>query len=327
MPRKSGTKNHDTPNKQKEKQRIVDSEVDELFKLPLADFTSERNSLASRLKKTGKTAEADRVKSLVKPSISAWAVNQLYWNHRTAFEQLIATGQRFRQAQSSRLAGKVADMRQALDARREALTKLESLASEVLRDAGHNPTQDTMRRVTTTLDALSAYSSRPDAPPSGRLSQDVDPPGFEMLGSFAPGSSAKQQQQPLRVVPSPQSSHSKGPKTTTTHDERRLKEERQARIAAAKGSLQDSKRTLTESRAFALKADLALKKANTELKEAEKAKRDAEQRLTKAVSALEALTFRVKKLAAEAKDAEKAVEEAESEVEEATDLLESLQST
>ncbi|HET9787557.1 MAG TPA: hypothetical protein VFP47_10510, partial [Pyrinomonadaceae bacterium] len=59
----------------------LDDELDTLFKLPLAEFTSARNTLAARLKKTGHGDEAVLVQALAKPSISAWTVNQLYWNH------------------------------------------------------------------------------------------------------------------------------------------------------------------------------------------------------------------------------------------------------
>jgi len=53
-----------------------------------------------------------------------------------------------------------------------------------LRDAGHSPTPDTLRRVVTTLEALSAYALLPNGPTPGRLSQDVDPPSFESLASL-----------------------------------------------------------------------------------------------------------------------------------------------
>src|SRR5216683_690613 len=124
----------------------LEDDVDALFRLPLAEFTGARNTLAARLKKAGRdneAGEADLVKALVKPSISAWTVNQLYWKHREAFDRLIASGEHFHKAQSSRLAGKLADMRTALDTRREALTQLSDLATSLLRDAGHNPSLDT----------------------------------------------------------------------------------------------------------------------------------------------------------------------------------------
>src|SRR5713226_9529841 len=103
--------------KVKQSKDKLEDDVDALFGIPLTEFISARKSLAARLKKEGHGEQANRVKALVKPSISAWAVNQLYWQHREAFDRLIATGQRFRKAQTSGLAGKVAEMRGALDAR------------------------------------------------------------------------------------------------------------------------------------------------------------------------------------------------------------------
>src|SRR5215211_7205716 len=162
----------------------LDDEIDTLFRLPLTEFTSARNTLAARLKKEGRPNDADRVKLLAKPSISAWTVNQLYWDHREAFNQLMATGKRLRTAQKLRLAGKVAGMRDSLDARREALVHLSELSTGLLREAGSNPSPDTLRRVTTTLEALSASALLPDGPTPGRLTQDLDPPSFDSLASF-----------------------------------------------------------------------------------------------------------------------------------------------
>src|SRR5437867_402370 len=161
----------------------LDDDIDALFRLPLAEFVGARKALAARLKQNGFVSEAEGVKALAKPSISAWTANQLYWRHREAFDELIATGQRFRKAQTS---GKMVNMREALDARREALSRLSDMATEALRDAGHNPSLDTLRRISTTLEALSAYTSLSDGPTFGRLTEDIDPPGFDSLGSFAP---------------------------------------------------------------------------------------------------------------------------------------------
>jgi len=149
----------------------LEDDVDALFKLPLADFIGARNNLAARLKRGGRADDANLVKALAKPSVSAWAVNQLYWKHRDAFDRLLATSQRFRQAQTSGTAGSIADMRESLDARREALSHLSDLATVLLRDAGHNPTPDTIHRITTTLEAVSAHPTPYDGPTPGRLTQ------------------------------------------------------------------------------------------------------------------------------------------------------------
>src|SRR5215510_8340425 len=119
---------------------MIDDDLDPLFKLPLTEFTVARNALAVRLKKIGRSEEAQQVKSLPKPSISAWAVNQLYWKHREFFDRLIAAGESLGQAQASQMAGKTADIRGPLAERREALSAHSRLAAEMLREASHNPT-------------------------------------------------------------------------------------------------------------------------------------------------------------------------------------------
>ncbi len=77
------------------------TDIDALFKLPLGEFTSARNALVAQLKKAGRHAEAGEVNALGKPSVSAWAVNQLYWRHRGLFNQLIVAGDRLRRAQAA----------------------------------------------------------------------------------------------------------------------------------------------------------------------------------------------------------------------------------
>ena len=160
--------------------------IDALFQLPLAEFTAARNTLAAQLKKSGRADEAARVKTLAKPSISAWAVNQLFWRHRKLFDRLIDSGEQFRDAQAAQLAGRAADIRKPLEARRKALADLAQAAAGVLKEASHPATPETMRRVTTTLEALSTLANVPEAPHAGQLTDDVDPPGFETLAALIP---------------------------------------------------------------------------------------------------------------------------------------------
>jgi hypothetical protein len=276
-----------------------------LFRLPLAEFTGERNTLAARLKKEGRRNDADRVKLLAKPSISAWTVNQLYWDHREAFDQLMASGKRLRPAQKLRLAGKVAGMRDSLDARREALVHLSDLAAEVLRDAGSNPSLDTLRRVTTTLEAMSAHGLHADGPTPGRLTQDLDPPSFDSLASLMSGVATEEIDEPPT------------PARQSTANVRRLEEARRAKIADAKVTLQDAKKSLSEARARVQSLESAQKKANAEAKEAEKI-------LEKATAAANDASRRAKSAATEVEEATKTVEVAKRAIEQATKELESL---
>lgn len=304
--------------------RQSEEDVDALFSLPLSEFIGARNALAVRLKKAGRGDEADQVKALAKPSISAWAVNQLYWQHRNVFDQLISTGQRFRKAQT---ASKVADIHEALDSRREALSHLSDLTTTLLRDAGHNPSPETVHRVATTLEALSVYASLPGGPALGRLTQDVDPPGFDSLASLMSGAGMPK----LTLVPpkAPASTKSAAaarvqPKKVSTGEQRRLEEARQKRIAAAKGSLQDAKRLLSAAHAREQRAVTAQKKADAEAKATEKQKREAEQRLEKVRSAAAFVNRRAAYATAEVDEAAKALENAKRAVEKASEELEAL---
>ena len=298
----------------------IEDEIDALFRLPLTEFTGARNTLAARLKKEGRADDADRVKLLGKPSVSAWAVNHLFWEHRDEFDELIAASKQFRPA-SSRLAGRVAGMRDSLDARRESLTQLSDLAEKLLRDSGHNPTPDMMRRIVTTLEALSAYALLPDGPTPGRLTQDVDPPSFESLALLMSGGG--------RVAQTPAASWKSGtstkPKAAPNAAEvRRIEEFRQKKIAAAKAALQDAKKSLTDARANAQGLEATQKKVNADVKEAEKYRREAESLLEKATAKYEDAVQRAKDVEAEIRDAAETVDDAKRTVDEATKELESL---
>jgi len=281
-----------------------------------------------KLKKEGRGDEAERVKSLVKPSISAWSVNQLYWQHRASFDQLIATGQRLRQAQTKGRTGKVGDLRAAFDERREVLSQLSDLASALMRDAGHNPALDTLRRIATTLEAMSAYTSLPDGVSAGRLTQDIDPPGFDSLAAFAPApASTKPTKAPARISAadkSPVATSKPSQKANAEAERNRLKKARQERLAAAKLSLQEAKRSLAATGARAKSLEAAQKKADTETKDAEKRRREAERRFKEANAIAEAATRRSQNIAGEVEQMKKTLQEATRTVETASKELESL---
>ncbi|HKP36222.1 MAG TPA: hypothetical protein VJT71_05145 [Pyrinomonadaceae bacterium] len=302
----------------------LDADIDALFQLPLTEFIGARKALAARLKKDGQADEAERVKLLAKPPISAWTVNQLYWRHRNAFERLMATGQRFRKAQAS---GKVADMRDALDTRREALLELSDLATEVLSDGGSNPSTDTLRRIATTLEAISSYASLSDGPTPGRLTQDVDPPGFDSFGSFSASAVTTQRSQKSTQAGPTKKATSVSTKTQqqskSAVEQRRL-EERRVKIGAAKTSLQNAKKSLTAARARAQSLEPEKKKADAAAREAEKNRREAEERLKKATTASETAARRAQTVTVEAEEARQALEEATRVVEKTTKELEAL---
>lgn len=149
--------------------------VTALYQAPLSEFVAERKRLAAELKATGDKEAAVRFGKLLRPPVSAWVVNQLWWREADAFSQLLSAAARV----------KVGD-REASLAHRQALARLRDAAAQLLRDSGNAATDATLRRVTTTLSAVAASGGfAPDAP--GALSADRDPPGFEALGFGAAG--------------------------------------------------------------------------------------------------------------------------------------------
>jgi hypothetical protein len=306
-----------------------DEQVDALFQLPLAEFTAARNALAGRLRKGSHAEEAERVKSLPKPAVPAWTVNQIYWKHRDDFQKLMAAGRAFREAQAAQLAGKAADLRAALDSRREVLSKLSRLADTILRRADHNPTPDTMRRITTTLEALSTYGEHPDVPQAGRLVDDVEPPGFEAGAALVPRvrDSQRGDTEPTRVLPFRQQ---KRRAKATTHksaspeeERKRREEEQRAEAAAAKAAVAAAERALQEARKAAGRAEAALKQTAARVKQADKARAELEKKLEKVAADADAAKQHARAVAAEAEEAAQAVEDAERELQKAKDGLRS----
>lgn len=143
-----------------------------LYRSAQDQFVSERKRLAAELKAAGDKAGAAQLGKLARPTLSAWAVNQLWWHAREPFEELLAAGERLRQGELA-----------ASASHREALTALRNRASSLLLEGGHAVNDATLRRVTSTLSALAATGSFAPDPP-GALSADRDAPGFDALGAF-----------------------------------------------------------------------------------------------------------------------------------------------
>ena len=301
----------------------VQDDLDALFALPLTGFTAARNALASRLKKAGAVEDAERIKSLPKPSVAAWAVNQLFWKHRIAFDRLLDAGERFRKAQTAQLAGKSADLRVPLEARRAALSELSTHAAKILAEGGNAATPDTMRRVTTTLEALSTYAGIPDTPLPGRLTDDVQPPGFEALAALVPRVGSDRADGPTRVIPFEfkPSRKAAARKSTGAVDEKARAAERKAQIAAARAAIQDAERTLRDARKAAQKAEEELKKAAARAKEADAQKQQLEQQVEKLTAQADEARKNARAVAAAAEGAAQEVEDAERALEKATRAL------
>jgi hypothetical protein len=153
------------------------SKIDELYQKPLGEFTGARNALA----KTLSAADAAEVRALAKPTVVAWALNQVYWRARKEFERALQSGERLREAQIAALKGKSADVRAASDAHRKAIADAVQKAVQLAEAEGSRPSVDELTR---TLETLSLARELPEPP--GRLTRALQPAGFEALAGVAP---------------------------------------------------------------------------------------------------------------------------------------------
>jgi hypothetical protein len=165
----------------------IDKRLDELYGLPLEEFTAARDRLAGELRESGDDA-ASEVKKLRRPTVSAWALNQLVRNHRKEVQELLKVGDDVRAALSG---GGPEKMRDVSARRRRVIDRLTDRTGEQLAHAGHATSRTTLDKVGDTLMAATMDEDAADALRTGRLTRELSPPsGFEAaLGGQIPAPS------------------------------------------------------------------------------------------------------------------------------------------
>lgn len=267
----------------------IAAEIDALFQLSLAEFTGARNALAKRLKSEGWTLDAERVKALAKPAAPAWAVNQLHWQDPKAIERLLTLGERIRRAQTGQL--KNADLRALIDEKKKMTAALLTKAAALLEQAGHSVSPDTMRRVSATLEALAAWGDVEGAPAAGRLTADLDAPGFDALAALMGGKNVQAEKVLLFRAPKP----AEDPAAT------------RARLHEA---VQAAEKALREAHRDAERAESALAKMSARAAAVEKQKQEVEARYAEAKEAVRLASSEAKKTAQAVASAERALAKA-----------------
>ena len=233
-----------------------DDRIARLYQLTLDEFTGARNQLA-------KEAKDPAIKALEKPNVAAWAVNQLYWQHRADYDRLIKASERLRGEHRKLLGGKSADIREAESAHRETLRSAMERVKGILEAGGHAASDQTINAVSETLEAL------PSGEPPGRLVRPLKRMGFEALAGVSIGASPRPQ---MRVVPSAKPAAAAAtPKDAKR--ERELARQREKEERERKERQQEAAKALKAAEAVMLRAEEAVKKAEKALGEL-RAKRD-----------------------------------------------------
>jgi hypothetical protein len=162
---------------------------DDLYGLPVEEFTKARDELAKELRQAGKKDAADEVKSLRKPAVSAWAVNQAVRRRPQDAKALVKAGDELRKAQRGVVSGRdPAQLREANSAHRRLVEELTDEARAALEERGA-ATAATVTRVAQTLRAASIDKEASKALTAGTLAEDVEQAGFGPLLAAVPSGS------------------------------------------------------------------------------------------------------------------------------------------
>jgi hypothetical protein len=271
---------------------VDDRGVDRLFTLPLADFVAARNELARSLKARGDKETAARIQKLPKPSISAWATNQLVRTEPALIRELLSSLDRQRELQLAGLGAGVDRnaMKEAKQAENDAILKIERALPAILDPSGHASGRAAIERCVRAIRAAAVHTVGRPLLENGHLTVDFDSPGFEALGAIEEEEAAPK----LRLVP-------------PLEDKRREREERmkelQRQRIEAQAKIEEDRRRVEER----LEEERVQKRLSEE-RELERTKQAA--RLGEAAKILGSLRVESAKLEEQAMQLEDAVERA-----------------
>jgi hypothetical protein len=271
---------------------MVRMDVDELYGLPFDEFVPARNALARELRKANKRDEAAEVSALRKPSVAAWAVDQLVRTQRKAISELFDAGDALRAAQEDVLAGRGdgQSLRAAVDRERTAVDALAGAARGLLSSDGHELSPTIVERVSDTLHAAALDDEAREQVREGRLERELRHVGLGVLGAPPAGA---------RPAGAPAPPRKKKPATAN---------KRPAADRAAERAAREERERAQRERA---EARAAAREARRRAEHAERAHRVAAERRDRAAEALREAESQLNVAETELAEAQEALRAAE----------------
>lgn len=263
-----------------------DAAIDRLYALPLEEFTPARDELARRLRREGDGDAGAEVKRLRKPSVTAWALNQVRRRNRVQSDELIEAGRRLREGQERLLAGEGREplQRAAADERR-LVAELAGHAERELVAAGRSVSGAVQDKLRATLHAVAGDPEVREALAAGRLVRDYEVSG---LGPLAEPSAPQTDTLADSRTKEPSAKSAAAVERRARRLEERLERARARRRELDEESeeagrrLRDARRTMTQAAA--------------ELERAEAAEERTRARVTKAAEAVVELERELREL-------------------------------
>jgi hypothetical protein len=175
-------------------------DADQLYGLPLERFVPERNALARSLRAAGQREEAANIARLRKPSVAAWAVNQLIRTQGRAVGDLLDAGDGLRQAHADVVSGSGDGraLRGAVERERATVDELIAAARGLLSTDGHDLSAAIIDRVADTLHAAALDPDARDEVRDGRLERELRHVGLGSAPAGTPGAPSRARQRPAR---------------------------------------------------------------------------------------------------------------------------------
>jgi exonuclease VII small subunit len=257
------------------------AEIDALYALPAEEFVAARNALVKRLKADKRKDEAAEVAALRRPSVVAWALNQVARDDPDAVTILVEAAQGVADAQRAVMdGGDPKALRAASAAQRGAAAEVTAAA---VRLAGANNAD----AVTATVDASLADEDLTARLRAGTLTETLDAPAGFGFGIAVEEAGSRHGRRAGRTGRSKAAAGTASAATsprTAAPDQTDELAERRARASARK-AIDRLERDLERADDSVDAATAALERATTELGDAEAALSAAETQVSIATAA------------------------------------------
>jgi hypothetical protein len=238
----------------------LDEAIDELYGAGLDAFVPLRSKLVRELRAQGDKDEAEQLAKLRKPTVFAWALNQLARHERRDVDLLLDAGHRLREAQAGVLRGSDrVEFERARDIEKDALRRLERAAGKLLTEERGSAASSLLQQISSTLRTAAVSEEGRELLARGRFVAPLESEGFGALAGLAPDV-------PVAAAP-----------------------RRQSTTAEAKKKLREAKRRLRELERAAREAGERAEKLAKESAAAERAAAEAQEAAERAANEVEKL--------------------------------------
>jgi hypothetical protein len=269
---------------------LVEQAAKELYGLPPGDFTRARDARVKELRGDGDREAAAAVKALRKPTVAAWALNQLARRRKKDLEGLLSAGEELRSAQEELLGGgDRSAFQEAAATERELVAKLSADATALASEAGERGS-GLQEKVAATLHAAALDEETADELRAGRLTREREAIGGfgEATGGFGEAAGGTPPRKPRpRAKPKRESAgddaSSRQRLAAARADERHARRE----LEAAAKAVENAEERAQAAEAHAAEAAERARTTAERLKEAKRAEGAARKAHARAARALE----------------------------------------